>query len=81
MYDHPLSPKNYAIENVRWAGQLVSVEGEDAIVGSYTCGGTHKVHQACTFYLPAADHRHVVEARVQKWFRDIPRRAALPWEK
>jgi hypothetical protein len=54
MSGHPLSPNNYAIENDRWVGQLVSVGGEDAIVGSFS--GTQKVHQAQIFHRSAADH-------------------------
>lgn len=54
MSGHPLSPNSYAIENDRWVGQLVSVGGEDAIIGSFS--GTQKVRQARIFHRSAADH-------------------------
>lgn len=78
MSDHPLPPKDYTIENDWWMGQLVSVGGGDAVVGSFTLDGTQKVRHAYILYLSAADHRSVVEACVQRWFCDIPGRVAFP---
>ncbi|OJA21152.1 hypothetical protein AZE42_09009 [Rhizopogon vesiculosus] len=41
MSDYPLAPKNYTIENTWWKKQLVSVGGENAIVGRQRLiGGT-----------------------------------------
>ncbi|OJA21153.1 hypothetical protein AZE42_09008 [Rhizopogon vesiculosus] len=41
MSNYPLAPKNYTIENTWWKKQLVSVGGEDAIVGrQHLIGGT-----------------------------------------
>ncbi|OAX35267.1 hypothetical protein K503DRAFT_773658 [Rhizopogon vinicolor AM-OR11-026] len=41
MSDYPLAPKNYTIENTWWKKQLVSVGGEDAIIGcQHLIGGT-----------------------------------------
>ncbi|OAX35266.1 hypothetical protein K503DRAFT_773654 [Rhizopogon vinicolor AM-OR11-026] len=41
MFNHPLAPKNYTIENTWRKKQLVSVGGEDAIVGcQHLIGGT-----------------------------------------
>lgn len=64
MSDYPLAPKNYRIENTWWKSQYVSVGGEDIVGYKHLLGGTQTVRPDRVFYLFAADHRPIVEARV-----------------